>query len=150
MISTRIIEALDNAYMTMREYDYDAYGQFLGYLLTGDITYITSKNGARMQMLEFDRDEVLELMLEIFYDTQPLNEFSGNAYTAAKNLVFVYQTMRSAGYDPVRQIVGFLVTDDASYVSVKNGARNRISENTVKEYCDVLIKAYISSRRDMY
>lgn len=150
MISTRIIEALDNAYLTMREYSYDAYGQFLGYLITGDITYITNKNGARMQMLEFDREEVMELMLEIFYDTQPLNEYSGNSYTAAKNLVFVYQTMRSAGYDPVRQIVGFLVTDDVSYVSVKNGARNRIGENTVKEYCDVLIRAYIASRRDMY
>ena len=64
--------------------------------------------------------------------------------------MYVLQTMTSAGYDPVKQIVGFMVTDDVSYVSVKNGARNKIAENTVKEYCDVLIRSYISSRRDMY
>lgn len=150
MINTRIIEALDNAYMTMKQYNYDAYNQFLGYLLTGDIAYITSKNNARMKMLEFDRDEVLELMLEVFFDRQPMSEYSGNSYNAAKNLVFVLQTMTNAGYNPVKQIVGFLVTDDVSYVSVKNGARNKIAENTVKEYCDVLIRSYISSRRDMY
>ncbi|MBR4085624.1 MAG: IreB family regulatory phosphoprotein [Lachnospiraceae bacterium] len=150
MISARMIEVLDNAYITMKEYSYDAYSQFLGYLITGDITYITSKNNARMRMLEFERDEILELMLEIFFDTQPMNEYSGRSYSAAKSLIFVYQTMRSAGYDPVRQIIGYLVTDDASYVSVKNGARNEISSHTVKEYCDVLIRAYISSRREMY
>ncbi len=150
MISARMIEALDNAYITMKEYSYDAYGQFLGYLITGDITYITSKNNARMRMLEFERDEILELMLEIFFDTQPMNEYSGRSYSAARSLIFVYQTMRSAGYDPIRQIIGYLVTDDASYVSVKNGARNEISSHTVKEYCDVLIRAYISSRREMY
>ena len=150
MISARMIEALDNAYITMKEYDYDAYNQFLGYLLTGDITYVTSKNNARMRMLEFERDEILELMLEIFFDTQPMNEYSGRSYSAAKSLIFVYQTMRSAGYDPIRQIIGYLVTDDASYVSVKNGARSEISSHTVKEYCDVLIRAYISSRREMY
>jgi len=150
MINTRIIEALDNAYMTMKQYNYDAYNQFLGYLLTGDVAYITSKNNARMKLMEFDRDEVLKLMLEVFYNRQPMSEYSGNTYQAAKNLLFVLQTMTSAGYDPVKQIVGFLVTDDVSYVSVKNGARNKIAENTVKEYCDVLIRAYISSRRGMY
>lgn len=150
MISARMIEALDNAYMTMVEYKYDAYGQFLGYLTTGDITYITSKNNARMMMLEFERDEILELMLEIFFDSQPMSEYSGRSYSAAKSLIFVYQTMRSVGYDPIRQIIGYLVTDDASYVSVKNGARNEISSHTVKEYCDVLIRAYISTRREMY
>jgi len=150
MINTRIIEALDNAYMTMKQYNYDAYNQFLGYLLTGDVAYITSKNNARMKLLEFDRDEVLKLMLEVFYNRQPMSEYSGNTYQAAKNLLFVLQTMTSAGYDPVKQIVGFLVTADVSYVSVKNGARNKIAENTVKEYCDVLIRAYISSRRGMY
>ena len=150
MINTRIIEALDNAYMTMKQYNYDAYNQFLGYLLTGDVAYITSKNNARMKLLEFDRDEVLKLMLEVFYNRQPMSEYSGNTYQAAKNLLFVLQSMTSAGYDPVKQIVGFLVTDDVSYVSVKNGARNKIAESTVKEYCDVLIRAYISSRRGMY
>lgn len=150
MINTRIIEALDNAYLTMKQYNYDAYNQFLGYLLTGDSAYITSKNNARLKMLEFDRDEILEFMLEVFYDIQPMNEFSGKSYNAAKNLLFVFQTMKGAGYNPIKQIIGFLVTNDVSYVSVKNGARNKMAENTVKEYCDVLIRAYIGSRRDMY
>lgn len=150
MVGTRIIEALDNAYITMKENNYDAYGQFLGYLMTGDVTYITSKNSARIRLMEFERDEILELLLEMFFETQPMNEYSGRSYSAARSLIFVHQTMRSAGYDPVRQIIGFLVTGDASYVSVKNGARNEISSHTVKEYCDVLIRAYISSRREIY
>ena len=150
MINTRILEALDNAYLTMKQYNYDPNSQLLGYLLTDDVTFITSRNNARMKMLEFDREDILELLLEVFWDVQPMNEFSGNFYNAAKNMVFVYQTMKGAGYDPVRQIVGFLVMDDVSYVSVKNGARKKMSEYTVKEYCSVLISAYISSRRDVY
>lgn len=150
MVNTRIIEALDNAYITMLEYDYDAYSQFLGYMLSGDVAYITNKNNARLKLMEFERDEVMEMLLQVFFEEQPLNEYSGTSYKAAKNLLFVFQAMMDAGYNPIRQIVGFLVTDDASYVSVKNGARAKISENTVKDYCDVLIRAFISSRRGVY
>ena len=144
MINTRIIEALDNAYITMKQYNYDAYNQFLGYLMTGDISYITSKNSARMKMLEFDRDEVLELMLEVFFGRQPMSEYSGKSYNAAKNLVYVLQAMTSAGYDPVKQIVGFMVTDDVSYVSVKNGARNKIRKLDGDDILQSVLKNYLA------
>lgn len=44
----------------MREKGYDPLNQFVGYIISGDPTYITSHNGARKLITRIDRDELLE------------------------------------------------------------------------------------------
>lgn len=44
----------------MREKGYDPLNQLVGYIISGDPTYITSYNGARKLLLHVDRDELLE------------------------------------------------------------------------------------------
>ena len=44
----------------MREKGYDPLNQLVGYIISGDPTYITSHNGARKLLLHVDRDELLE------------------------------------------------------------------------------------------
>lgn len=44
----------------MAEKGYDPMNQLVGYILSGDPTYITSHNGARKLIARMDRDELLE------------------------------------------------------------------------------------------
>ena len=40
--------------------------QFLGYILSGDPTYITSYNGARSLVMKVERDEIVEELLKAY------------------------------------------------------------------------------------
>lgn len=44
----------------LREKGYDPVSQIVGYIMSGDPTYITSYNEARTAIKKFDRDELLE------------------------------------------------------------------------------------------
>ena len=44
----------------MKEKGYDPLNQLVGYIISGDPTYITSLNGARKLITRIDRDELLE------------------------------------------------------------------------------------------
>lgn len=47
-------------YEAMEEKGYDPLNQLVGYITSGDPTYITSHNGARKLISHIDRDELLE------------------------------------------------------------------------------------------
>ena len=49
---------------------YDAESQIVGYLLSGDPGYITSKNGARESIVELDRAEILELLVDSYLEKE--------------------------------------------------------------------------------
>lgn len=48
---------------SLEERGYDAYKQLTGYLITGDLAYITSYNNARNKIQEVNRYELLETIL---------------------------------------------------------------------------------------
>lgn len=50
----------------MEEKGYDPVNQFVGYILSGDPTYITSHNGARTLISRIDRDELLEEIVHVY------------------------------------------------------------------------------------
>lgn len=45
---------------------YNATKQLVGYLLTGDIHYITSFNGSRKKIQEFERSEILMALINAY------------------------------------------------------------------------------------
>ncbi|MFV0502526.1 MAG: IreB family regulatory phosphoprotein [Lachnospirales bacterium] len=55
----------------VREYlierDYNPVNQLVGYLLSGDPTYITSYKNARNIICKLDRDELLEELIKAYY-----------------------------------------------------------------------------------
>lgn len=57
-----INETLKTVCMALREKGYNPIGQIVGYIMSGDPSYITSHNGARSLMSKFDRDEILEVV----------------------------------------------------------------------------------------
>ena len=58
-----IEEILNIVYDALEERGYNAIDQMVGYLTSGDPSYITSHNNARNLILKVDRDDLLEDIL---------------------------------------------------------------------------------------
>ncbi|WFA09659.1 IreB family regulatory phosphoprotein [Tissierella sp. Yu-01] len=59
-------EILFSVYASLKEKGYNAIDQIIGYLLSGDPTYITSHNNARSLIRKLERDELLEEILKAY------------------------------------------------------------------------------------
>ena len=57
-------EILKKVYDALEEKGYNPINQIVGYILSGDPTYITSHNGARNLIRGIERDEILEKMVK--------------------------------------------------------------------------------------
>lgn len=57
-------EILKEVYHALKEKGYNPINQIVGYILSGDPTYITSHNNARNLIRKIERDELLEKMVE--------------------------------------------------------------------------------------
>lgn len=55
---------LDAVYKALSEKGYNPVNQIVGYIMSGDPTYITSHNGARGLIMRVERDELVEEMLK--------------------------------------------------------------------------------------
>ncbi len=61
-------DVLMTVYAAMREKGYDPVNQIVGYLLSGDPTYITSHNNARYLILRMERDELIEELVRFYVE----------------------------------------------------------------------------------
>ena len=63
-----IKETLKKVYQALEEKGYDPKNQIIGYILSGDPTYITSYDNARSMIQEVERDELLQEMLKVYLE----------------------------------------------------------------------------------
>ena len=56
-------EIIRVVYTAMEEKGYNPINQFVGYIMSGDPTYITSHKGARGMIMRVERDELVEELL---------------------------------------------------------------------------------------
>mgnify|MGYP000426869226 FL=1 len=61
-------EILEIVYKALREKGYNPVNQIVGYIMSGDPTYITSHNGARSLIMKMERDELVEEMLKTYIE----------------------------------------------------------------------------------
>lgn len=57
---------LEVVYKALEEKGYNPIDQIIGYILSGDPTYITSHNNARSIIQEIERDELLGELLKVY------------------------------------------------------------------------------------
>ena len=55
----RVKDVLDLVYNAMAEKGYNPVNQIVGYIMSGDPTYITSYTGARSTIMKVERDELV-------------------------------------------------------------------------------------------
>ena len=67
----QVIEVKDviaRVYEALTEKGYNPVNQIVGYIMSGDPTYITSHNGARSLVMKMERDELVEEMLKAYIE----------------------------------------------------------------------------------
>jgi uncharacterized protein (UPF0297 family) len=65
-----IEEILKSVHKALKEKGYNPINQLVGYILSGDPTYITSYNNARSLIRQVERDELLEEILKSYLENK--------------------------------------------------------------------------------
>ena len=65
----KVKDVLDIVYHALSEKGYNPVNQIVGYIMSGDPTYITSPNNARSLIMKVERDELVEEILKEYIKT---------------------------------------------------------------------------------
>ena len=65
-----VSEILEQVYVALTEKGYNPINQIVGYIMSGDPTYITSHKNARSLIMKAERDEILEELMQMYIDTK--------------------------------------------------------------------------------
>jgi len=60
-----------------------------------------------------------------------------------KSLATIYNALYEKGYNPVNQIVGYILSEDPTYITTYNNARNLIRRIDRDELLQILVRAYL-------
>lgn len=61
-----------------------------------------------------------------------------------RNLTVIYDALVQKGYNPINQIVGYILSEDPTYITTHNNARNLIRHIDRDELLQVLVKYYLN------
>ncbi|MDD6572005.1 MAG: IreB family regulatory phosphoprotein [Thermoflexaceae bacterium] len=67
-----VSEIIERVYVALKEKGYNPVNQIVGYIMSGDPTYITSHNNARSLIMKVERDEIVEELLKYFIKNKGL------------------------------------------------------------------------------
>lgn len=60
----------------------------------------------------------------------------------------VYRSLDEKGYDPINQMVGYLISGDPAYITSYRNARTLIKQYTRDEYIEIMLKSYLGFYSD--
>lgn len=58
-------------------------------------------------------------------------------------ILLTSQALKEKGYDPINQIVGYILSEDPTYITTHNNARNLIRRVDRFELLQILLRDYI-------
>ena len=64
-----VSDVILRVYQALVERGYNPVNQIVGYIMSGDPTYITSHNNARSLIMKVERDEILEELMRNYVET---------------------------------------------------------------------------------
>ena len=79
-------------------------------------------------------------------DTQKFTVPSDDRESMRRILRDVYEALTEKGYNPVNQIVDYLLTEDPTYITNYNNARSMICKIDRDELMQVLVREYLFER----
>ena len=62
----------------------------------------------------------------------------------------VYDALKERGYDPINQIVGYLISGDPGYISNYKESRNKILDYDRSEITALILEEYLNKRWDVW
>ena len=126
-------EVLQAVYEAMTEKGYNPVNQIVGYIMSGDPTYITSHKGARNMIMKVERDELVEEMLAHYIESNGW-EVQERAFC-----------MRIRGLDFGSTTVGVAISDELLLTAQGKEIIRREQENKLRRTCariEELIEEY--------
>ncbi len=73
--------------------------------------------------------------------------FAGQqTHTAHDILIMVYNALLEKGYDPINQIVGYIISGDPTYITSYNNARYLIRRMERDELLEELVRFYMTNQ----
>ena len=75
--------------------------------------------------------------------TRPFNLYDEKDMEIKSILTSVYDSLQEKGYNPVNQIVGYILSEDPTYITNHNNARALIRKLDRDELLQVLVKKYL-------
>ena len=76
-------------------------------------------------------------------DTQKFTVPNDDRENMRRILRSVYEALTEKGYNPINQIVGYLLTEDPTYITNYNNARSMICKIDRDELMQVLVREYL-------
>ena len=76
-------------------------------------------------------------------DTQKFTVPNDDRENMRRILRDVYEALTEKGYNPINQIVGYLLTEDPTYITNYNNARSMICKIDRDELMQVLVREYL-------
>ena len=81
--------------------------------------------------------------MDQFNDTMRFKLDNGVSMNAHDILISVYDSLKQKGYDPINQIVGYLLSGDPTYITSYNNARYLIRQLERDELMEELVRSYV-------
>ena len=60
-------------------------------------------------------------------------------------LTTVYDALKQKGYNPINQLVGYILSEDPTYITTYNNARSLVRHIDRDELLQVLVKSYLGA-----
>ena len=76
----------------------------------------------------------------VLFDTNEINE-----RIVLETLKEVYNSLEERGYNPINQLVGYIISGDLGYISNYQGSRNKIKKIDRSMLVEVLLRSYLNN-----
>lgn len=67
-------------------------------------------------------------------------------YQIRQVLTEVYEALNEKGYNPINQIVGYILSEDPTYITTYNNARSLIRKIDRDELLQTLVRSYLNAK----
>ena len=80
-----------------------------------------------------------------YYDdrTQTFSITNPQQYDMQQVLTIVYDALKEKGYNPISQIVGYILSEDPTYITTHNNARSLIRKIDRDELLKAMVRTYL-------
>ena len=79
-------------------------------------------------------------------ETQYFKVTSDNSITVKEIIALVYKALSEKGYNPVNQIVGYIMSGDPTFITSDNNARSLMMKVERDELVEELLREYINRK----
>lgn len=85
-------------------------------------------------------------MNEKFNETMKFDVEKDNQNKSRDIIINVFNALKQKGYNPINQMVGYILSGDPTYITSYNNARNIIREVERDELLEELLKDYLKDK----